>query len=198
MCEDVPKIDFELKRLVPWSEFAPNDLNADKYLFGIEFCVNGSMSVNDLKQTMPAFKYGLPYGYTVIGPNGAVSFDVTAMNGWAEEMKNGQCTRMAISIQPKDQAAFDKAQKLVIALDYDDTVKEINENNNAQEFTIQSCPVFGAPVCNPGEQVVTQPGTDANGCPFSPVCSRSVCPSVCTPLYEISKQCALNTCGSGC
>ena len=52
------------------------------------------------------------------------------------------------------------------------------------------CPSVAPPTCSNGK-LVAQPN-DVNGCPAPPKCEGQVCASVCTPLYELNKNCALN------
>ena len=135
-------IDFELKRADYWANFNPNDVNANDYLFGLEICVHGNSSINDLKSAIPGLEDGLPFTYSILGRDGKVTPPVhpewNAIGGYPEEMKNGQCDNVATSMQFSEQILIDNAEKIIFKLDQNNIVSETNENNNQKEVIISS------------------------------------------------------------
>ncbi|MEK6842458.1 MAG: hypothetical protein AABX84_01470, partial [Nanoarchaeota archaeon] len=119
-------IDFELKRADYWANFNPNDVNANDYLFGLEICIHGNSSINDLGSAIPGLEDGLPFTYSIIGRDGKVTPPVhpewNAIGGYPEEMKNGQCDNVATSMQFSEQILIDNAEKIIFKLDQNNIV----------------------------------------------------------------------------
>gem|GEM_PF-3874662 len=76
--------------------------------------------------TAMAYKYSI-YNQT----NSIVASDESEMGGGIEDMKNGQCSDVGFSIQPKHRSTFDKSNKIVFELDNKNLIKENDECNNS-------------------------------------------------------------------
>jgi len=100
------------------------------YGFYLTLCVDGSKSINDLKQENPGLS-SFPIHYIVYEANGQqrTPFNTSAVGG-IENIKNGTCNNVGIVIQNQDQAAFDQSQKVDFVIDKNNLITETNENNN--------------------------------------------------------------------
>ncbi len=148
------------------------------YGFSVNFCVNGSKSINDLKKDNPSIT-SFPIEIVTSDLNGnQYKTDASAVGG-IEDLKNGQCSGdnsasnpgIGITLQSNQYSAYNQTKKAAFTLDPNNLIRETDENNNSytlvESATASTSPSVSACPGNAG--ATSQRGQ--NGSSFTCSCS---------------------------
>ncbi len=99
------------------------------YGFTVNLCVVGSKSVNDLKKENSSLT-SFPMDIITYDLWGREYKEGASSSGFTEDLKNGSCASIGVTLQSGQYAAYDQTRKVTFRIDPLNLIAETNEQND--------------------------------------------------------------------